>query len=453
MKQINYIVSILLSLLLFSCESNEKEENLTPTTVYFIHSDVQEIKMYRTDSKELYSYSLDLYKAGALKQGADVKLAIMSQAELDAYNTAHNVNYKLLDPSIYKMESMSTSFSDEVSDVNRFVKITFDPFKMDVSDVNSVLPVKIESASVQIGSQSVCLIHPRVYEPVVSLGDKVEQRATTPGETGVYDLSIPVSVLNIDQNAEDVTVETEVDASYVEAYNKEHGTNFKLLPKDTYSLDPQQVIQKGSTQAAFKLRVQQRNLTADNMNSYMLPVKIKSTTSYSIDEGKYYILKIYVMPGLEYDRSTWKVVDFNTQEDGGEGPVNGRATCLIDGNPDTFWHSQWSGISTMPPTPHWIIFDMRAPRTITQIRLYGRKGFFNTREVEFFVSDKPDVDGSWTKICHYNMIETNDEQTAAVETVATGRYLKFVVTHNEPNPWPAGSNAVSSMGEIIPYGY
>jgi hypothetical protein len=44
----------------------------------------------------------------------------------------------------------------------------------------------------------------------------------------------------------------------------------------------------------------------------------------------------------------------------GEGPVNGRATAMIDGDNNTFWHSAWSTAPT-GQVPYLIVLDMGSP--------------------------------------------------------------------------------------------
>ncbi|TXH20628.1 MAG: hypothetical protein E6Q95_05340 [Chitinophagaceae bacterium] len=56
-----------------------------------------------------------------------------------------------------------------------------------------------------------------------------------------------------------------------------------------------------------------------------------------------------------YLRTSWKIVSFSSEEAGGEGPINGRAAVIIDGDPATFWHSRWSSNTANPP--HSIVID------------------------------------------------------------------------------------------------
>src|SRR3546814_20514323 len=82
--------------------------------------------------------------------------------------------------------------------------------------------------------------------------------------------------------------------------------------------------------------------------TYLLPLSIQS--SFKINEAiqtTYYL--ITAEPDIadypDYDRSAWTIVDFSSEEANGEGPNNGRAVLVLDGDNQTFWHSQWQGAS------------------------------------------------------------------------------------------------------------
>jgi hypothetical protein len=79
------------------------------------------------------------------------------------------------------------------------------------------------------------------------------------------------------------------------------------------------------------------------------------------------------------------VVKVDSEETVGE---NGRGTNAVDGNPNTFWHTQWQDDS--PEHPHEIIIELHPPSTI--------KGFFylprqddsdngSIKDYEFYVSN------------------------------------------------------------------
>ncbi len=74
-----------------------------------------------------------------------------------------------------------------------------------------------------------------------------------------------------------------------------------------------------------------------------------------------------------YDRSNWSVVSFTSEEKSGEGAGNGVATAILDGDPATYWHSQWAG-SNIPNPPYYITVDMGAALSINGFEFTQRNG-------------------------------------------------------------------------------
>ena len=73
------------------------------------------------------------------------------------------------------------------------------------------------------------------------------------------------------------------------------------------------------------------------------------------------------------DKTGWKVIGYSSQETVGEG-TNGLASQIIDGNVDTYWHSQWTGGGSK--YPHYLTVDMQEE--------------FNIGGMEITMSDRSD---------------------------------------------------------------
>lgn len=101
----------------------------------------------------------------------------------------------------------------------------------------------------------------------------------------------------------------------------------------------------------------------------MLPIRLDNVSLFNIAENAVYPLVVRVV-GIKLDRAGWSI-QANTEERTGEGAGNGVATCLLDGQLSTFWHSQWSGGSI--PLPHEIVVDMKKETTLTNISLTERQ--------------------------------------------------------------------------------
>lgn len=147
------------------------------------------------------------------------------------------------------------------------------------------------------------------------------------------------------------------------------------------------------------------------------------------------------IPAQLLDKSTWTIVDFSSEEAGGEGPVNGYATAAIDGDVNTFWHSQWNGAT--PPFPHHFTVDMGAEKTIASFETFRRQGNGNGQtKIQFLVS----IDGeTWTDLGEFNVdSKTNDGQVSAIKSAPTARYFRYVALEGPTN--------FAYLGEVNVYG-
>ncbi|RRD45744.1 family 20 glycosylhydrolase, partial [Tessaracoccus sp. OH4464_COT-324] len=77
-----------------------------------------------------------------------------------------------------------------------------------------------------------------------------------------------------------------------------------------------------------------------------------------------------------------------------ETAPNGRASAAVDGNPETFWHSQWS--QPVAQFPHWLAFDLGAETDLSSVHWLPRQA--NTNGRIKLIDIEVSSDGStWTK--------------------------------------------------------
>jgi len=171
-----------------------------------------------------------------------------------------------------------------------------------------------------------------------------------------------------------ITTTLSVDLSLVEKYNNECGTNYIPMPEGSYEVPASAVIEKGKSMSdslAVSISAKDR---FESFIPYMLPVRI---TQIDGAEAFRYQQVIYIaISGVadaenipNYDRTNWTIVDFSTEEPG-EGGGNGLATCLLDDDPGTYWHSKWSGGE--PEPPHYVTIDMGEVLVLHGISLMNR---------------------------------------------------------------------------------
>ena len=129
-----------------------------------------------------------------------------------------------------------------------------------------------------------------------------------------------------------------------------------------------------------------------------------------------------------------RVYDFDSQE---TAAVDSRAVNAVDGDTETYWHSEWNGVTDQ--LPHWIVVDLGETKTITGLNYLSRQvhyidptkgnvtdnGRENGRisEYEIYVSDDPN---NWGNAIASGIWESTDDMRTANFPATSGRYYKLV---------------------------
>lgn len=74
----------------------------------------------------------------------------------------------------------------------------------------------------------------------------------------------------------------------------------------------------------------------------------------------------------QFAKTSWSVVDFDSDEEDGEGPDNGFVKYAIDNNINTYWHTAWE--NDEPGYPHYITVDMGQQQVVSRIEIFNRQG-------------------------------------------------------------------------------
>ena len=133
-------------------------------------------------------------------------------------------------------------------------------------------------------------------------------------------------------------------------------------------------------------------------------------------------------------QSGWRVLYVDSQE---TSCTNEAATNAIDGNPATFWHTQFC--NSAPPTPHEIQIDLGANYIISGFQYLPRQDQYSNGDIanyEFYVS----ADGvNWgTPISTGTLITSTSDKTQKQVTFTgvTGRYVRLrALTEVNGGPW------------------
>lgn len=172
---------------------------------------------------------------------------------------------------------------------------------------------------------------------------------------------------------QDIHVTFGVEAAAVDSFNTKNGTNYVLMPKDSYTLETNDGVipvgQRSTKKFNMKIDASSQEL---KLKTYLLPISITkvSGTMGSISQSvgtRYYIFQTSY---ANIDRSDWNIIGFDSyQHLPNNSPTPEKA---IDGNQKTFWHTPW--VRPRPTPPYYISVDMGEKQIVHGLKIVGRLG-------------------------------------------------------------------------------
>lgn len=431
-------------IMLSACDESEYElENLVPAeyhrVLYLNNSGTQEITLYNTG--EANTYTLSVFKGGSNPAlTASVDISTMSQEAVDIeYSGPEGINYKVLGTECYSLDASHLDFTSEERYKVATISIdvpSVEQFIANNPDATCVLPMYLHSDTDSINGDK--------SEIFIKIGDVLTPTIgyTTTSLTYLpliygFDSELVEIGFGLDtDNGWDIDCRFTVDPSYVESYNAANGTSFVALPEGNYSLEEAFTLPSGTRTTNLPVTISGSGLQPGD---YLLPVRLAEVSMFEVAGNAVYPLAIRVV-GVELDRKNW-TIRANSEEKTGEGAGNGVATCVLDGNLSTFWHSQWSGGSV--PMPHELVVDTKEEITFTNIGITQRQhdSYRDIAAGEFYVSSD---NTNWTLVGSFRAERILENQIFPI-TPTKGRYFKVVVTASN-----RGAN--SAMAELYAYG-
>ncbi len=122
--------------------------------------------------------------------------------------------------------------------------------------------------------------------------------------------------------------------------------------------------------------------------------------------------------------------------DSEDAPNGNIAANIIDGDPDTIWHTQWG--ENEPLYPHQVTISLPNPVEISGFRCLPRQDISNGwfTHYEFFVSDDGKIWGG--PVAKGTIAADADEKIVRLSQPVHGRYLRLVALKGHAgNPWAA----------------
>lgn len=124
----------------------------------------------------------------------------------------------------------------------------------------------------------------------------------------------------------------------------------------------------------------------------------------------------------------WKVHSASSQELQGESKGNGPAHLVLDGDAETYWHTQWSGEGAKSNYPYSITFVHDSDVTLDQIGLTVHRGHGSQAYKARIVQVDAQVDGKFVSLGTYTLSETMDQTIRLKETLVLKKDAQLRLT-------------------------
>lgn len=213
----------------------------------------------------------------------------------------------------------------------------------------------------------------------------------------------------------------------VDSFNTANNSSYVLLPAKSYKFEgePQGVINRGElATASLRLRIVTSGEDAPDLSkTYVLPISITGSSTKVNEKLRTHFCIINIIPEF-FNRSGWTITDLSSQESNGEGPDNGKAKFALDGNINTFWHTQWQG--AQPGPPHYLTIDMGLTKRVSGAAFVARQGVNSGRpqDIQIFLSED---NSNWQLAYTGSLANDGALQKVFFEEVMQGRYAKLQI--------------------------
>lgn len=195
-------------------------------------------------------------------------------------------------------------------------------------------------------------------------------------EARTFEFSTAFGALGLSSNA--INIKYAIDDKAFDSLNnlrtKQGLSLYEKFPADAYNISALNATIQPSSLNSNAVKVSYFSKKFNPSVDYLLPISIVNADGYAIGANKTIFI---VAPKLEEtmaSKSKW-TISSNSEELVGEGSSNGKATFAIDGNVNSYWHSQWQG--TELSFPHWLTIDMKEDVYVTRIDLASRQNYTN----------------------------------------------------------------------------
>lgn len=254
-------------------------------------------------------------------------------------------------------------------------------------------------------------------------------------ESDAQPLYFGASFGGVNYPSQDIHCRFEIASELVADYNAANFTAYELLPEASYTVEGlEAVLKKGELSSdVLRIDVHTEHESIDARKQYMLPVRLAAAEGgqYPVNEQLRVTYFVVRTAYTELSRTSWEITSFSSEETVGEGPDNGHAKHAIDGNPDTFWHTQYRDVN--PAHPHYLVIDLGSTQAVHGLRIFGRSSWAPGRplDIEILVSDD---EVNWIAAGAYALDgDVAENEVSFIDNgqkTIDGRYVKIVVNRS-----------------------
>ena len=309
------------------------------TLVCFRNSGEQTLSLYLTGENTLYD--IPICKSGRnLDATATAQIVAMDQAQLDIYNLENLTDYVQLPASCYKFLT-PTEFTFTSRDAYQVARVELDTNA--VSDLQTqdpsahyVLALQVYSDQPVSESINLLMLNLQIDIPQLSLTTSGLVRANYTASSPVVNTYQNSVSLNID-NTWDFTCSLEVlDQEWLDAYNSQNDTEYKLLPAGSFTVPGEVTFTSGTKTEPFERQSVDRS-SLELLDEYLLPVRLSgcSKEEFAVQaSASEYLLNVRLDPDKITLTADMASSPYTHTGDGGGLPA------LFDGevSASSYWH-------------------------------------------------------------------------------------------------------------------
>ena len=388
MKKILEILVVVAAFMLCSCEPLKDAFGVNNPEQYskvYMPLSINGTLSYNLAIDEAEEKEVKIYAniGGLVKTEKDLVVTFRIEKDsLATYNAQNNTQYKLLPDNVYEftdsvvtipagetcssMPAVVNIHAARLPEVGRYLLpvklISVEGGEYEINQNRNILYIMINGTILKNPAD-----YPENYAMVYATSTVVSEMTATIDSPLNTTLDINANIGGPEAPSTDVNVTFIVDEDYIQDYNEEYQTGYRLLPQSAYQIPGGMTVRipAGSfVSSALSIDVNTEGLVG---GPFMLPLKVSDVSGgdYAVNEDNDLIaFKLK----LEYEhcegKSSWSAACPTTE------PTQGALENLFDGNIGTFWCTQWSAAKPYPP--HVLTIDLKDVYEVHGVALTAR---------------------------------------------------------------------------------